>query len=402
LEALFEPRREYKEKLGVKLTMIRTFNYPLRPTASQDLALEGVLLACQRLYNAALEQRRDAYRKQKKSVTKFDQMKDLTELRKHDSDYSQVAATVLRSPLFRLDRAFQGFFRRIKSGQKPGFPRFKSRDRYNSFSFPCQPGIKVIKGNLVRVPSFGDVKFHCYRPLRGVAKECHVRRTAKGWTLSVVCDLGAAPIKVSEVIATTGIDVGLTHFATLANGEQIENPRFYRKSEEILARRQQALATKRKGSKSRLRAKRLVGRAHEHIRNQRLDFLRKLAKSLVLRYDLIAYEDLNIRGMVKSNLAKSINDASWATFIACMSFKAEEAGKYIVPVNPRGTSQRCSGCDTVVKKTLSQREHLCGACGLRLDRDHNAAINIEALGLSAVRQTLQGVGLTEACKGDQL
>jgi putative transposase len=373
--------------------MIRTFNYPLRPTQDQELALTGVLVSCQRLYNAGLEQRIDAYRKQGKSVTKFDQMKDLTELRRHDLDYGQVAATVLRSPLVRLDRAFQSFFRRLKTGQKPGFPRFKSRDRYDSFSFPCNPRGNAIRGNFVTIPSFGDVKFHCYRPLRGIAKECHVRRTARGWVLSVVCDLGAAPVKVTDVNATTGIDVGLTHFATLSNGEQIENPRFYRKSEEILARRQQELATKKRGSKSRLRAKRLVGRAHEHIRNQRLDFLRKLAKSLVSRYDLIAYEDLNIRGMVKSNLAKSIHDASWGIFIACLSFKAEEAGKYIQPVNPRGTSQRCSGCDTVVKKTLSQREHLCPACGLRLDRDHNAARNIEALGLSALIPSPTGDGI---------
>jgi putative transposase len=329
-----------------------------------------------------------------KTLSRMEQQKGLTELRHSDEAFGRVAATVLRSALFRLDRAYQAFFRRVKAGQNPGFPRFRSRDRYDSFSFPCQPGTKVIVGNLVLIPSMGHVKFRCYRPLRGRALEAHVRRTAKGWMLSVVCDLGQAPAKVVEVTATTGIDVGLTNFATLSSGEHIENPRFYRKSEELLAQRQRRLATKTRGSRSRLSAKRLVRQAHEHIRNQRLDFLRKLAKSLVTKYDLIAYEDLNIRGMAQSRLAKSIHDASWATFIRCIAFKAEEAGKHAVAVNPRGTSQRCSGCDTVVKKTLSQREHLCPACGLMLDRDHNAALNIKALGLSAVGLKKQ----TEACK----
>jgi putative transposase len=375
--------------------MIRAFNYPLYPTASQESSLRAALVACQQVYNAALEQRISAYKKQNKQVTKFDQYKDLTELRGSDEAFGRVAAVILRSPLFRLDRAYQAFFRRLKAGQKAGFPRFRSRARYDSFSFPCQPGAKVVKGNLVRIPSIGHVKFRCYRPLRGRALEAHVRRTAKGWTLSVVCDLGAAPAKVIEVTATTGIDVGLTHFATLSSGEHIDNPRFYRKSEELLAQRQRRLATKKKGSRSRLSAKRLVRLAHEKIRNQRLDFLRKLSKSLVTKYDLIAYEDLNIRNMVRSNLAKSIHDASWATFIQCIVSKAEEAGKHAIGVNPRGTSQRCSGCDTVVKKTLSQREHLCPACGLMLDRDHNAALNIQALGLSAVRLALSA-GLIEA------
>lgn len=368
--------------------MIRTFNYPLKLTTRQEESLRDILRACQLVYNAALEQRIQAYRKQKKAITCFDQFKDLTELRGYEPDtFGRVAARILRSPLIRLDRAFKGFFRRLKTGQKPGFPRFRSVDRYDSFTFP-EP---VTEGNLVRIPGLGDVKFHCYRPLRGVAREAHVRRTAKGWTLSVVCDLGPAPTKV-EVNTSTGIDVGLTHFATLADGSQVENPRFYRKSEEILARRQRALATKKKGSKSRQRAKRLVGLAHAKIRNQRLDFVRKLAKSLVFRFDLIAYEDLNISGMMRSNLAKSINDASWGLFIATMSFRAEEAGKHMVAVNPRGTSQRCSGCETVVKKTLSQREHLCPHCGLKLDRDHNAAINIQTLGLSVADLAPKGMG----------
>jgi putative transposase len=361
--------------------MTRTFSYPLRPTAAQHQALTGMLLLCQRLYNAALEQRIDAYRKQRKFLSRIDQQKDLTELRRHDETYGQVAATILRSPLFRLERAFQAFFRRLKKGEKPGFPRFKSRNRYDSFSFP-EP---LIQEKLIFIPKFGLVRFHLYRPLRGQALEAHVRRTAKGWVLSIVCDLGAAPPKV-EVRTSTGIDVGLTSFATLADGSSIENPRFYRKSEETLARRQQTLARKKRGSESRQRAKRLVRQAHEHIRNQRLDFLRKLSKVLVERYDLIAYENLNIKGMVHGTLAKSIYDASWATFIRCLVSKAEEAGKHAIGVNPWGTSQRYSRCAAVPakRKTLADREHHCEACGLHLDRDHNAAINILTLGLSVV------------------
>ena len=378
--------------------MIRTLNYPLYPTAKQETALLNILATCQRLYNAALEQRIDAYRKQRKNLTEYAQQRDLAELRKHDAVFGQVATTILRSALSRLDRAYKAFYRRLKTGQKPGFPRFRNRERYNSFSFPCQPGTEVFRDNFVRIPAFGFTKFKKYRPLKGIPKEASIRRTAAGWTLAVVCDLGPAPGKV-KVRTFTGIDVGLTHFASLADGTHVDNPRFYRKSEDIISYRSQRLEKKNKGSKSWLRAKCLLAKAHVRIKHQRLDFIRKLAKLLVTKYDLIAYENLDINALIRGNLAKSILDASWEIFTDCIKFKAEEAGTYAVGVSPKGTSQRCSRCAAVpvTKKTLADRIHFCGNCGLQLDRDHNAAINIQTLGLSAVHATFTG-SLTEVTR----
>lgn len=364
--------------------MIRAFRYPLRLNQQEAAGLDEIRLACQRLYNAALEQRKDAYRKQKKSISRIDQQKQLTELRKFDpEDYGSKSLLILRSPLFRLERAYKAFFRRIKQGQKPGFPRFKSKDRYDSFSFPNP----VIENNLLTIPKFSRVKLHLYRPLKGKPLEAHIRKTAKGWEASIVCDLGKTSPKV-EIKTSTGIDVGLNSFATFSDGSEVENPQFYRKSEALLAYRQQKLAHKKdKKSNSRKRAKLLVSKIHQRIRNQRLDFARKLAKEVINKYDLIAIEDLNIKNMVQNhNFSKSVNDAAWAIFAACLNFKAEEAGKTIVAVDPRGTSQICSRCGKVVKKALSEREHNCPYCGLSMGRDHNAAINILVRGLRVVSQ----------------
>ncbi len=360
--------------------VIRTFRYPLRPTQEQEAQLFRILNACRSLYNGALQERRDSYKKLGKSVTCFDQTKALTEIRKELPEFGSVGVAPLRSSLKRLDLAYRAFFRRVKAGKKPGYPRFKGRDRFDSFSMM---GVVQINGSKIRIPKLGEIKFHKYRELRGVPLDASILFEGDRWFLSVQCDLGAAPPKVT-IKTSTGIDVGLTTFATLADGEEIKNPRFFRQSADLLAARQRKLSTKKRGSASRKRAKLLVAKAHGKIRNQRLDFARKLAVYLFSKYDLVAYEDLNIRGMVHGHLAKSIYDAAWGILLSCLDSKAEEAGKFSIGGDPRGTSQRCSGCDKVVPKTLSQREHLCDRCGLVLGRDHNAAINIHRLGLSLV------------------
>jgi len=365
--------------------MIRAFRYPLRLNQQEEAGLDEIRLNCQRLYNAALEQRREAYRKQKKTVSRYDQHKDLTELREADLEgYGSIAAIILRSPLNRLDKAYKAFFRRIKQGQKPGFPRFKGKDRYDSFSFPSP----IIKGNLLTITKFGQVRLHLYRPLKGTPLEAHVRKTCKGWEASIVCDLSVALPKV-EIKTAIGIDVGLTHFAVHSNGSEVKNPRFFQKSEALIAYRQQKLVHKKnKRSNSRKRAKLLVSKAYQHTHNQRLDFARKLAKEVVSKYDLVAIEDLDIKGMAKSNKAKpkSIHDAAWAIYAACLNFKAEEAGKTVVAVDPRGTTQDCSRCGTKVPKTLRDRWHLCPNCGLSIGRDHNSAREILVRGLRMASQ----------------
>lgn len=361
--------------------LIRTFRYPLHPTRAQEETLVGWLVACCDLYNGALQERRAAWKAQRRCVTLYDQQKSLTEIRKTVPGWGSVPAVVARSALRRLDLAFKGFFRRCKSGHTPGFPRFRSRRRYESFSLQ---GPANIADGRVCLPKLGPVKFNLYRPLQGKVLDVIVRREGTRWFVFFQCDLGEAPEKVAAAHAV-GVDVGLSSLATLSTGEAVENPRYYRDAEAILRRRQQTLARKRKGSSARRRAVALVRKAQTHVRNQRLDYARKVACDIVRRFDLIAFEDLNIRELASGPLGKSILDAGWRVLLQAIVCKAESAGKHAVAVDPRGTSQECSACGATVKKDLSERTHRC-ACGCVLDRDHNAALNILARGRRAVSE----------------
>jgi putative transposase len=231
-------------------------------------------------------------------------------------------------------------------------------------------------------------------------KRISISCTARGWSVSFVCDLGEMPAKV-PVRSAVGVDVGLEAFATLSNGERVENPHFGRESAETVARRQRSLARKRFGSGGRREARRLVARAYEHIRNQRLDFARKLAVALLFRFDLVAYEDLVISRMVHGILAKSIHDAAWGVFLRCLTLKAEEAGRWAVAVDPRGTSQACPVCGAVATKPLSQREHRCD-CGFVAHRDHAAAQVILGRGLRLGQLTEASCGSRAGAKRDAL
>lgn len=318
-------------------------------------------MRCRWLYNGALEERRNHYKKygkSKKSPTRYDQQKSLTEIRRDDPDWAGVPVAVLRSSLARLDKAYKAFVRRCKSEEKPGFPRFKGKVRYDSFDLQSQ--VPRIENSRVHFPKLGPVKFHEYRPLPAEPiQDIVVHREAKGWTVSFICDLGAVPPKKADPREAVGLDLGLKEFAILSDGSTIANPRHGKAEAQCLARRQRRLARRKKGSKSRQRAKLLVRKSYERIANQRKDFARKQAKNIVERFDVISHEDLQIRNMVRGNLAKSINDAAWGIFLGCLRSKAEEAGKVVIGVNPRGTSQKCSGCS-----------------------DLNAAINIHELGMT--------------------
>jgi putative transposase len=370
--------------------MIRSFCYPLRPTRSQCAILECWLDQCCELYNAALEQRREAWRKQRTQISCYMQQKGLTELREADSAWGEAPVWVQRSALARVDRAFQAFFRRVKCGEKPGYPRFRSRSQYTSFDLGSNP-VSVV-GARVRLPKLGPVSFHKYRELRGVVKHVRVHQGPRGWCVSFVCDLGSSPMKV-PVRAAVGVDVGLEVFATLSNGERVENPRVCQRSADAVARRHRSLARKRRGSKSRAKARRLVGRAYACIRNQRLDFVRKLASVLFARFDVVAYEDLAISRMMHGTFAKSIKDAAWGLFYSALTRKAESAGKYAIAVDPCCTSQICPSCGLIAKKPLGERRHTC-SCGFVAHRDHAAAQVILGRGLRLGQLTeVQSVGL---------
>lgn len=358
--------------------MLRTFTFRLHPNATQRASLERILVDNCETYNAALQERRDAWKLQRKSVGVYEQMAELTSLRS-DGSYNWLACDIMRDPLRRVDRAFKAFFRRCKSGEKPGFPRFRSRDRYDSFTMAQ---VSSIRERSIRIPLVGDIRMRGGRSVEGKPKTVTVKRNGTTWDVRIVCDIGPAPEK-RVVSRAVGIDLGVKELVVLSDGTKIENPHWTKRHAARIAAAGRALARKQRRSKNRQRAKDLLRRAHQRAANARLNYLHHASQWLVQQYDLIAHEDLKIRNMAQSNLAKSIMDAAWGQLLFQLKYKAESAGTYVVAVNPRGTSIRCSGCGEPVPKTLADRQHICGACGLSLDRDHNAARNVLALGMSA-------------------
>lgn len=359
------------------IKMLRSYKLRLKPTAKQRASLEGILALSCDLYNGALQERRDAWKISHKNINYNHQQKELTEIRADDPDVRAVAVDIAREPLRRVDRAFKAFFRRCKSGEKPGFPRFRAKARYDSFTF----NLPRIRDGVLIIPSFGGLRFKTSQQIQGGGlRTATVVRSGKKWTARIVCDLGPAPEKVA-VSNAIGIDLGLTNFVTLSDGTVIDNPRWTRQHANRIAKANQVLARKQRRSKNRLRARAALSRAHQRAAGARRNFTHHVSKWLVSNFDLVAYEKLNIKGMVHSKLAKSILDAAWGELIYQLCYKAEGAGTYAIAVNPRNTTISCSGCGERVPKTLAQRTHSCPTCGLTLDRDHNAAINILNLGL---------------------
>jgi putative transposase len=359
--------------------MRRTFKYRAKPNKSTEAnALEWLYL-CRTLYNTALEQRILLYQQNKHSVSKFEQNYQLPALKREFPEFKQVGSQVLQDVIARLDKAYQGFFSRVKRGETPGFPRFKSKHRYNSFTL-SQAGYQLEPGKLT-IRNVGVFKFKEHRPILGIIKTITIHLSSTGkWFICFSCD-NVPPKTYPKTGKTIGIDVGLESFLTDSDGNKVDNPRWQRKALKALRRKQRRLSRRKKGSRRRNKARHQVALAHETIANQRLDFLHKLTTDLVKRFDTIYVENLNIQNMVKNHhLALSINDAGWGKFLELLTYKAEEAGKSVVQVNPRNTSQKCSGCGAIAKKSLAVRTHSCPQCGLVLDRDHNAAINIAQKG----------------------
>ncbi len=234
----------------------------------------------------------------------------------------------------------------------------------------------------------GSFRFKAHRPLEGVAKQVNVKRFGKKWIAKVICDIGPAPPKVA-VSTAVGIDLGLTTFAVLSDGTEIPNPRFVRQHADRIARAQRSLARKKRGSNNRIRAKERARRAFQRMADARKNFTHHVSKLLVARYDLIAHEDLKIANMARGTFAKSIMDAAWGMLLFNLRYKAEKAGTHVIAVNPRGTSQKCSGCGEKVPKGLSERQHNCPHCGLSLGRDRNAALNVLSLGIAPGRGVVE-------------
>ncbi len=355
--------------------MIRAYVYKLRPNRSQAAKLAETLEGCRRLYNDALAERKESWESERKGIGFAAQCTSLTQRKKSSGFLQSVHSQVLQNVLRRVDRSFQNFFLRLKSGDAPGYPRFKGRGWYDSFCYPqFGNGAKFKDGRLV-LSKVGHLKVFRDRPLIGKPKTATIIHKADDWYVSIVCEVEPKPLPKTE--ESVGVDVGITHFATLSTGEIIENPRCYRKAERRLAKAQRCVSRRKKGSKRREKAKALLCKAHQKVARSRRDHAHKAAKGLVERFDRIAVEDLNVSGMLKNyHLAKAISDSGWTQFVQILSEKAASAGREVVKVNPRNTSQACSGCGELVGKSLATRWHSCPSCGCELDRDHNAAINI--------------------------
>ncbi len=365
--------------------------YRLLPTRAQETALCVTLAVCRDVYNSMVAERTAVYETEKKSLTMYNQIPQLAQWKKAHPELSEVHSQVLQNVAVRVDLAFKAFFRRVKAGEAPGYPRLKGRGVYDSINFPQaqKTGCKLI-GSRLHVSKIGHVKAVVHRPLVGDAKTCTIRRQAGKWLAFFTCEV--EPEALPSSAESIGIDVGLNQFAALSNGTFVASPRFFRRDEKALAKaaRKQAKTVKR--SRARRKANKVLSRIHERIRNCHHDFVHQLSRRLVNQYGLIAVEKLNVKGMVKNHcLAKSISDASWSIFRTVLSQKAESAARTIAEIDPAYTSQDCHQCGNRATKKLSERWHLCPMCGASLDRDTNAAINIlQKAASAALAQTAVG------------
>jgi len=374
-------------------TVRKTYKYKLQPTPEQEQVMAFVLRRCRALYNAGLQERRDAWQRCGISITAASQSAQLPAIKDVRPEYRDIHSQVLQDVLTRLDRAFQAFFRRVKHGETPGYPRFKSSRRYDSFTYKQFGNGATLDNGFLVLSKIGRLAVRWSRPIGGTPKTVTICREADGWYACFSC----AGVPVQPLALTgqgTGIDLGLESFATLADGSRITNPHIFRVAEMNLKRAQRRVSRRKQGSHRRRKAVRLLAKAHQTVHRARADFHYKTALALVRQYDTIYHEDLQPANMVKNHhLAKSISDAGWGAFLSILSFKAVEAGKMVIAVPAAFTSQACSGCGVLVHKGLSVRWHACPDCGTSLHRDHNAALNILRLGRQRSRagQALQAL-----------
>jgi putative transposase len=369
----------------------KTFKYKLYPTQKQERTMAFVLRRCRELYNAALQERRDAWHKCGTSITCAHQSAQLPAIKAVRPEYHDVHSQVLQDVLTRLDRAFAAFFRRVQTGEKPGYPRFQRGHRYHSFTYKqFGNGATLDQGDLVLV-KIGRIPVRWSRPMEGTIKTVTITHEADGWYVCFACE--GVPIQpLAPTGQETGIDVGLKVFLVTAEGKVVDNPRYYRKAEKALAKAQRRVSRRKKGSNRRKKAAQWLAKKHQKVKRQRRDFHHKTALQLVRTYDVIYLEDLRVANLVQnSHLAKSISDAGWGQFRTILDGKAVYAGRRVIAVPPAYTSQDCSGCGERVEKSLSIRTHVCPSCGLVLDRDENAARNIQAAG-----QAVQGAATVVA------
>ncbi|MGH3543445.1 MAG: RNA-guided endonuclease InsQ/TnpB family protein [Mycobacterium sp.] len=390
--------------------MRRAYVFRLRPTARQHIALAACVEAHRELYNAALQERRDAWSHSKTRINYGDQSAQLTDIRSVRPDVAGWSFSSQQATLRRLNKAFAGFFRRVKAakpGVKPGYPRFKGKARFDSVEWPKDGDGARWRPEARRVylQGIGQVKVHLHRQVQGRVKTIQVKRQGRRWMLALSCD----DVPTNPLPATgrqAGIDVGIVSFATTSDGDHIDNPRWGRAAADRLATAQHRVARAKRRSRNRERKRETVAARHRKIANQRKDFHHKQARKLVGRYELLVVEDLQIANMLrrakpvsdpdvpgrflpngaaaKRGLSRSISDAGWGQFVSILHAKAEEAGRTWIEVDPRHTSDRCEACGyTAAENRVSQAEFVCQTCGHGpTQADEHAARNLLRAGLT--------------------
>lgn len=387
--------------------MFRAYKFLLRPTAKQTAALEACLEDTRELYNAALEERREAWARRQK-VSFYTQDAQLKEIRAADpGGTGRWAFTCERAAIRRLDRAFQAFYRRCKAGEAPGYPRFKGRGRLDSIEWAAVKGgarwdsVPHPTVTRVHLQGIGHVRVHRHRAVKGTVKTVTAKREGKRWYVVLACDDVPAE-SLPATGAVVGIDMGVTHFLSSSDGAHVRNPRHHAAAADRLAVAQRALARKKRGSRRRRSAVARVAKLHGKVRRQRLDHAHKTALTLVRDNDVIVHEALKVANMTrrpkprqagdgtyepngaaaKAGLNRSILDAGWGVFLSVLASKAESAGRVVVTVNPVNTSRRCSECRHVAEGNRKGEAFRCLSCSHEAHADVNAAINILRAGLA--------------------
>lgn len=365
--------------------MLRTYQYLLRPTAEQEVALDFLLWQGRKVWNEALQQRIEAYEQHGQTFTSMDQFPYFRDLRHANPDtLGKLNATCMNKVLRRLDKAFQAFFRRVKAGKKLGFPKFKDRKRFNSLELKYGNGCKLWmnEGRITfYVMNVGEMRMSYHRPVPEEAKikMAVIKRVAGRWYSNLQIELPDPVIERIPTGESVGIDPGLLSLVALSNGVTVEHPRYLKESLAKLRRLQRKAARQVKGSNRQKQTYQQIAKLNHHVANQRRDFWHKLTRDLAERYDLIAVEDLRVAFMNQSKyLSRSSYDAGLGMLKPMLAYKVEETGAKLILVNPKNTTQTCSGCGEKVKKSLRVRIHDCPSCGLKIDRDVNAARNVLA------------------------
>jgi putative transposase len=378
--------------------MRTAYQYQLRLTKQQQSTIALWIELCRRQYNYRLAERFSWWEQNRCDINSCPLICHLPELKNYPSFYSQkrdlvnskllfseykdLPSHTLQDVIARVEKTFNRWLKGDSIGKRSGRPRFKGYGRYRSISFPDPVEPKHVDGNFIQLPKIGKLKVILHRPIPDgfKVKTAAIVKKSDGYYITLSLQDSYVPESSPEMPTldnTIGIDMGLKSFLVTDSGEEVTIPQHYRKAEQRLKRLQRSLSRKEKGSKRRKKAAERVGKAHLKVSNQRKDFHYKTAKKILDKGKNVGYEDLNIKGIARTRMAKSTHDAGWGQFLQILSVKAANAGLITIAVNPNGTTQECSGCGQKVPKTIQDRWHLCPHCGCSLDRDHNAAINIK-------------------------